>query len=208
MEKGSLNNLTEKKDVKTHLSNLSELIGISRENLQSEVKDDRFTIWSRTTEKREVALSRIFNEILFQMKCFYSDAEIHKMVDQIVVSEVLDDDLSSASAPGSSPGVSFYLDGLSVDSSPGGLHLNGLVEVIPGSGSMAYGTRIIARHSVPHRFCGIDPSFEEIPVTSLLPVGNHCFSHSHCNIAYKDTVPEVHGNLPVSASATPQEVPA
>ncbi len=132
--------------------------GLPETSFSTEVNGKQFTVKIETDEKREVAISRIFNEILFQMKCHFSDDEIHRMVDEIVVTEVTEGDSSSPGADSLSPGVTFYLDPFSIDGSRGRIHLDSLVGVVPGLSALNNGTKVISGIGVPNSFSAVDNS--------------------------------------------------
>ena len=172
-ERGKLDKGTDVESLKSQFEELHSKLGLSVENVSHEVKGDEFSFVEKRTEKRETALVRIFNEILFQLKCHYSDSDIHRMVDSIVVSEVLDEGSpSSAGFPGcgSLSGIGFYVNSLPIDPSVVSRHDFVSFVEIPGRFPAMHGCsrNVLLNRSVEYGFTSIDPAFDEVPVPLLL----------------------------------------
>ena len=170
-ESGIIDTKEDKESIKSQFEALHNKFGSRPEDMTYEISDNHFSIKETRTEEKEVALARIFNELIFQMKCYYSDSDIHKMVDSIVVSEVLEEGSSSSfSFPGrgSLPGIGFYVNFPSVNSSVVGF--DNLISLIEISGSFSTMHRrsgdVLFNSSVENRFTGVDSTFDEVLVSS------------------------------------------
>lgn len=164
-ERGMLDPTTDSAGIKRQFADLHSKIGLSIDNVTMEVKDGQFLIREKRTERRDIALARIFNETLFQMKCYFSDDEIHRIVDGIVVSEILDDE--SAPLSGSSSGIGFYTDHFSIDHSfmPFDSFM-GFPEIIQSSPPMVYRTRdVLLNRGIKKCLSHISSLFKQIFVS-------------------------------------------
>ena len=167
-ERGILDPTMDSEGIKRQFADLHRRIGLSNDDVTMEIKDGQFLIREKRTERKEIALARIFNETLFQMKCYYSDSEIHRIVDGIVVSEILDDE--SAPLSGSFPGIGFYTDHFSID--PSFMTFNrfvGFPEIIQSYTSMVYRAwDVLFNSGIKKCLSRISSPFEQVFISLFL----------------------------------------
>ncbi len=195
-ERGAFQGIEDRRRFENEHETFLERNGIPKDAVESRVSDGGFEIKIALKERREIAISRIFNEVLFQMKCFYSDNDIHRMVDRIVVSEALEEDtvpLFPFIGLGSFPGVGFYVD----FSAPDVFIMRSdsfkcPVKVLTGFRTMNYCTGgILGYSNIQNCLSGVYFSPYHVPVSFLLPVDH--YSHDFNDRIHKKVLPELNG---------------
>ena len=78
-ESGTFNVTEDKESIQSQFESLHNRFGARSKDITFEIDKDHFSIKETRTERKEIALARIFNELIFQMKCHYSDSDLHRM---------------------------------------------------------------------------------------------------------------------------------